>query len=348
MQTMQIENANLILFDSDDYTSTLILDVLARMALTSVRHVRSALNLPETIQSACPDLVIFNYHSEHPDSVIICNTIRLICPEAAIIAIASPGPALKSVRKVASSTGCIDEILEKPLSEELMCLAVKDLLKNKLLKKELESRTEKLEMMLPEAVLNVVNHASANEAEMFEAAVLFSDIRGSSRLIQEMPARDFFKLLNEFLSEQSRLIKQYEGSVIKYTGDGVMAIFRGMGRSYLALRCGLELVESSKSSNLDCGVGISEGLVLAGLIGDAHQSGQRRQYDVIGANVHLASRLCTMANAGEVIATKRINQAARVNTPEPRDIGSINVRGFDADIECIAFDINHNTRSIHP
>jgi adenylate cyclase len=172
---------------------------------------------------------------------------------------------------------------------------------------------------------------------MFEAAVLFTDIRGSSRLIRELPPREFFLRLNQVLSAQTKQISRFEGSVIKYTGDGVMAIFRGMGRSYMALRCGLELASMSHTQELPFGIGIAEGLVLAGLIGDSNHAGQRHQYDVISATVNLASRLCGLAGEGEVMTTRNIEAAARFATPVARPIDGVAIRGFDRKIDCVAF-----------
>lgn len=335
-----MQTDRLLLVDSDSYTSSVIIDDLQRRNIRDIQHVAYALELPKVLQLTKPDVVIFNYHSHHPDSLIACSSIKLISPHSAIIVIASPGPALKAVRELAKQAECIDVIIEKPLSDERFYMAVEDLLKVRLATRELEVRADKLSRLVPEGALSTLDSEFDEEAELFEAAVLFTDIRGSSQLIREMPPREFFDMLNQLLSAQAKRIQQYEGSVIKYTGDGVMAIFKGMGRSYLALRCGLELAAESKTQKLACGIGITEGLVLAGLIGDSHQSGQRRQYDVIGANVHLAARLCGMANPGEVITTKRVSNIARLSSPEPREIGGISIRGFDNGIDCVAFDLN--------
>lgn len=105
----------------------------------------------------------------------------------------------------------------------------------------------------------------------------------------------------------------------------------------MALRCALDLAGASNSHELPFGVGVAEGLVLAGLIGDSSLAGQRRQYDVIGATAHLAARLCGMANSGEVIATRSINTVAKISSPLPRSIGNQSIRGFDSGIDCVAF-----------
>jgi adenylate cyclase len=206
----------------------------------------------------------------------------------------------------------------------------------------LQKRADRLANIVPEAALNAVDSDSKvlNEAEMNEAAVLFTDIRGSSEAIISFAPRDFFKELNNTLSIQSKIIRDHEGAIVKYTGDGVMAIFKGMGRSHLALRAGMALAKDSQSATLSYGVGVAEGLVLSGLIGDANHAGQRQQYDVIGATVHLAARLCSMAQPGELIATQNVYNAAHLQTPNAREIGVINVRGFEEGVQCIAFQPN--------
>ena len=330
-------NARLMLIDSDAYTSSVLLEGLARRGYVNVEAVTNALELPALLESAKPDMVIFNYPSDQPESLSVCTIIKLMAPQTAIIVIVSPGPALKTVRNWSQKTQCIDVLIEKPLSDERFFMALRDLLQVKVSLRELQLKTERLSKLVPEGAMSAVESGVDSEAELFEAAVLFTDIRGSSQLIRKMPPRSFFKLLNHTLSEQSHQIRQQQGSVIKYTGDGVMAIFRGMGRSYLALRCALDLAAASNSNELPFGVGVAEGLVLAGLLGDSGQAGQRRQYDVIGATAHLAARLCGMANSGEVIATRSINAVAKISSPLPRSIGNQSIRGFDSGIDCVAF-----------
>ncbi len=334
----------LLLIDSDDYTASVLLAELAKRGFDNTAAVSRALDLPKFLGASKPDAVIFNYQSDKPDSLNVCTTIRLLAPQAAVIAIVSPGPALKALRVWSEQTQCIDAIIEKPLSDERFFMTLNDMLKVKVLLRDLQNKTQRLSNLLPEGALAVVDGAAnnANEAEFFEGVVLFTDIRESSQLIRKMPPRDFFQLLNDVLSAQAGQIAQHQGAVVKYTGDGLMAVFRGMGRSYLALRCALALASLSDSRKVPFGVGVAEGLLLAGLIGDFNQAGKRRQYDVIGATANLSARLCSMAGAGEVIATRSINMVAKVSSPEPRAIGSVSVKGFDAEIDCVAFNPSNN------
>lgn len=63
-------------------------------------------------------MVIFNYHSDTLDSLIVCGTVKLMAPLAAVVAIVSPGPALKTVRGWAKQTKSIDVVIEKPLTDD--------------------------------------------------------------------------------------------------------------------------------------------------------------------------------------------------------------------------------------
>jgi adenylate cyclase len=180
--------------------------------------------------------------------------------------------------------------------------------------------------------------APAADQDLFEAAVLFSDMRGSSDLITRMAPRDFFRLLNGSLSAQAGCIRGFGGEVVKYTGDGVMAVFRGIGRASLALRCALELARAcERQSGLPFGIGVADGPVLAGFVGPEGPA-ERRHYDVIGATVHLAARLCAMAGSGEVLATCALHGASQVQASALRSMGLVPVPGFPDAIECVAFE----------
>ena len=336
-----------MLVDSDAYTRGVLLETLAQRGYDDVKIVSNALELPAMLESSQPDVMIFNYQSDKPDSLSACTTVKLMSPQAAIIAIVSPGPALKDVRAWSQRTRCIDVVIEKPLSDERFFMTLRDLLQVKMSLRELQSQTQRLSNLVPEGALSAAESNVDAEGELFEAVVLFTDVRGSTQLIRKMPPRSFFRLLNQSLSAQSSQIRQYQGSVIKYTGDGLMAIFRGTGKSYVALRCALDLARDSNKQELPLGVGLAKGLVLAGLIGDSNRAGQRRQYDVIGATVHLAARLCGMANPGEVITTESINAVAKVDSPAARSIGDVSIRGFNRGIDCIAFNPSKDSTGVH-
>ena len=327
----------IVLVDNDADTASALLAELGRRGLDGVTVVPTAALLAPLLTGGETDVVIVNHRYLQDGALAACNVARRLAPDCATLVATAPGPALAQVRAWARESLSVDVIVEKPFAGERFYGALTELLATRASARESRGRAERLANLLPAGALAKVDTLFDAQAELFDAAVLFTDIRESTRLITGMAPRQFFELLNAVLSEQSACIQAGQGSVVKYTGDGVMAVFRGMGRSYLALRCGLELAAMSSSQRLPFGVGVAQGLVLAGMIGDARRTGQRRQYDVIGATAHLAARLCAHAEPGEVVTTCSINAVARVQTPLPRPIQKVSIRGFDSPIDCVAF-----------
>ncbi len=284
-----------------------------------------------------PLVVILNFQYQHRESLADCAIAKKLAPGAAILVIASAGPAVKAVRSWAKESQSVDVVIEKPLSDERFFLVLRDLVEARQTSIQLQTRARQLENLLPSDAVAAIDQKRSEEAEMFQATVLFTDIRRSTDSITQLSPAAFFALLNRSLSAQSVQINAFQGVVIKYTGDGVFAVFRGMGHSFLALRSAIALAQSENQNLLPFGVGVAEGLVLAGFIGDSNKAGLRRQYDVIGATVNLAARLCSTAKSGEVVTTAQVQRAARVMSPPARDVGVINVRGFDAGVSCVAF-----------
>ena len=336
-----------MLVDGNDYTASVLIEDLRRRGLGFIHWAASSMDAPRVLTACDPDVVVVNYHSDQSDNLMVCSTIKLLAPLARVVVIASPGPALKAVRHWAKQTSSIDVIIEKPLSDERFFTAVMNLLRVKAAARDSDARVARLTSLVPEGALSVMDNGFGDEAEILDAAVIFTDIRGSSRLIRDTPPQVFFENLNALLSAQAALVRVHQGAVVKYTGDGMLAIFRGMGRSYLALRCGLAIAGLNGKHPFPFGIGIAQGLVLAGFIGDSTQAGQKRQYDVIGVTVHMAARLCELASAGEVIATQGLNKAARITSPVPRLVTGVMVRGLDVETDCLAF-TPENTEPTQP
>lgn len=171
-----------------------------------------------------------------------------------------------------------------------------------------------------------------------EHAILFTDIRRSTQLLATRPLPDWFEAINRSLSDQGARVRAAGGSVVKYTGDGLLASFRGRGRAHHALRCAISLQELDADAeyrdDLRIGIGLAEGLVMSGPIGEP---GGGRQYDVIGATVHLAARLCALAEAGEIVTTPRLARSAGMAEGIRPATRSTSLRGFPEPVEYVSF-----------
>lgn len=133
------------------------------------------------------------------------------------------------------------------------------------------------------------------------ASVLFSDIRKFTTISEELGAKETVSMLNDYLTVMVDAIFKHEGILDKYIGDAIMALFGAPFASERdadnALNTANEMIHLLHEFNgrrrqqgkreIDIGVGISTGELIAGNIG----SPKRMEYTVIGDTVNLAARL---------------------------------------------------------
>ncbi len=133
--------------------------------------------------------------------------------------------------------------------------------------------------------------------------VMFSDIRGFTSISEKLPAEQLAKLLNEYLTPMTNLVFQHQGTLDKYIGDALMAIYGAPAdQPDHALKCcrtAMAMVrelarlqerwrmEGRGWPPIDIGIGINSGPMVVGNMG----ADQRFDYTVVGDNVNLASRL---------------------------------------------------------
>ncbi len=123
------------------------------------------------------------------------------------------------------------------------------------------------------------------------ATVLFTDIVGSSALAAEIGDRRWRDLLDEHDHAVAQLVVAFAGTLIKTTGDGVLATFDGPGR---ALRCADAIREAVLRLGLDVRCGLHTGEV------------ERRGDDITGMAVVIARRICDLAGAGEILVSRTV------------------------------------------
>ena len=134
-----------------------------------------------------------------------------------------------------------------------------------------------------------------------DLTVLFSDIRGFTTISEGMTPEELVHLLNEYLTVMTDVVFKYDGTLDKYIGDAVMAIFGAPvereNHPANACHAALEMMDELKKLNekwlkegkkpLNIGIGINTGMMMVGNMG----SEQRFDYTVMGDAVNLGSRL---------------------------------------------------------
>ena len=145
------------------------------------------------------------------------------------------------------------------------------------------------------------NPESMLTGENRHVAILFSDIRGFTTISETMRPDELVTSLNRYFSMMVDIIVARNGTVDKYIGDAIMALFgapvRSENDSLLSVLAGLEMAQALEVFNEEqkakgkkefhIGIGINYGEVTVGNIG----SEKKMNYTVIGDNVNLASRL---------------------------------------------------------
>ena len=144
---------------------------------------------------------------------------------------------------------------------------------------------------------------------------LFSDARGFTSLSEKMSPEDVVRLMNVYLNLQAKVIHQFGGTIDKFVGDEVMAIFEGRGNEINAVRAAVEIQSYCKELNaarqasgektISIGIGLNNGEVVMGNMG----SEDHMDYTVIGDNINIAARMCGIAQPGMVLASKAIAEA---------------------------------------
>ncbi|MBM3473395.1 MAG: adenylate/guanylate cyclase domain-containing protein [Armatimonadetes bacterium] len=180
--------------------------------------------------------------------------------------------------------------------------------------------------------------------ETRSVTVMFADIRGFGRLTERMAPQDVVAILNDYLSAMIDVVFEYGGTLDKFIGDALMAVWgapverpddaANAVRAAVALRdCVAALSRARGEVGLplaDIAIGINSGEVVAGNVGDI----RRMEYTVIGDEVVVAARLQAVASAGPAqILLGQNTYAAVADLVEARPLGAIPVRHRDQPVE---------------
>ena len=177
--------------------------------------------------------------------------------------------------------------------------------------------------------------------------VLFADIRGFTSLSEQMDAREVVDLLNDFFGVMTAAIFQSNGTLDKFIGDCVMALFgapipseRSPRNALVAAvrmqqqvaRLGAERVQRGLAP-MRIGIGLHHGPAVVGNIGSA----ERMQYTAIGDTVNIAARLVSRAEPGQILVSEAMYKAAG-GSDLFHDLGQVSVKGRDAQVRVYSVD----------
>ncbi|HEX5609479.1 MAG TPA: adenylate/guanylate cyclase domain-containing protein [Solirubrobacterales bacterium] len=177
--------------------------------------------------------------------------------------------------------------------------------------------------------------STRDDAERKQVTVLFADVSGSMDLAEQQDPEEWRKIMQRFFALLTESVTRFGGTVDKFTGDGIMAIF-GAPVAYedhaqRACYAALQMLDDvsgyaaelrrGQGLNFSTRIGINSGEVVAGAIGDGDGA-----YTAIGHTVGLAQRMEALAEPGKAYVTEHTAELAH-GFLDLTDLGAFEIKG---------------------
>lgn len=317
----------------------LLADVLAAKGY-AIATAKSGLEALEVIEANRPDLVLLDVMMPGMSGYEVCEKIRADPRHAMlpVVLVTALDPAKERARGLDSGA---DDFLSKPVSQVELLARVRSLLRIKILYDEVQAQkadlsdwNAKLEQRVLDGVKKLESLGrlkrffSPQLAELIvaggaddplrshrrEITVVFLDLRGFTAFTETADPEEVMGVLSEYHAAMGRLILEHEGTLERFTGDGIMIFFNDPvpvpDAASRAARMALEMQRdvatlgkgwARRGYDLRLGIGIAQGFATIGSIGFSG----RIDYGAIGTVTNLAARLCGEAAGGETLLSQR-------------------------------------------
>jgi len=169
-----------------------------------------------------------------------------------------------------------------------------------------------------------------------EVTVVMCDLRGFTSFTEISEPEEVMAVLGEYHESLGELIFQYEGTLERFAGDGILIVFNDpipcADHTERAVRLAVDMRDQvsklatqwrGRGHDLGFGIGIAVGYATLGQVGFA----RRREYTAIGSVINLASRLCDEAKPGQIVISQRVLTAVEPWV-EAAPLGEMNLKGF--------------------
>lgn len=216
---------------------------------------------------------------------------------------------------------------------------------NKLREERIKSHLERyVPSQVVQAILEAKGDISLTPARK-EISILFSDIRNFTSQCEELLPEVIVSYLNEYFTHMVEEIFNHQGTVNKFVGDMIVALFGAPSpvedSEKLAVQTAISMQKRIQDipiswvrERFNTGIGISSGKVVVGNIGSPHHM----DYTAIGDEVNTASRLQSLAKGGQILVSRSIYEATQ-HSFSFKEYGLINIKGKRKAIE--VFEVLH-------
>ena len=316
-----------------------------------------------------PDLILLDIMMPKIDGIEVCQRLKAdtSLPFMPIIMVTAKADS-KDI--VAGLEAGADEYLTKPVDQAALVARVKSMLRIKTLHDTAQEQAARLEVQAAQLAewnrtleqrvaeqLTALDRMgrlkrffSPNLAELLissggeqlleshrrEVTVVFCDLRGYATFAGATEPEEVMGILREYHAALGELIFRYEGTLERFTGDGLMVFFNDPvpcpDPTARAVRMAVGMRQQmreltgqwqQRGHSLDFGVGIAQGNATLGMIGFEG----RVDYAAIGPVTNLAARLCAEARGGQILISQRVYMALE-ELLEAEPLGEFSLKGF--------------------
>ena len=200
-------------------------------------------------------------------------------------------------------------------------------------------RIERLKRFLAPQIAEAIVSSGGEailESHRRDIVVLFCDMRGYTGFSETAEPEDVMAVLREYHNALGPLIHRYEGTLDRFTGDGMLVVFNDPvpcpDAALRAVRLAVDMREAvaalagswaGRGHEIGFGVGIAQGYATLGRIGFEG----RFDYTAIGTVTNVAARLCAEARNGQILVTQRV-AAAVAGLAEIEPLGDLVLKGL--------------------
>jgi class 3 adenylate cyclase len=188
------------------------------------------------------------------------------------------------------------------------------------------------------------------ESHRRDIAVVFCDLRGFTAFSETAEPEEVMSILREYHAGLGALIYKFEGTIERFSGDGIMVLFNDPlpcpAPSVRAVRMAIEMRDCiaclaakwhKQGHELGFGIGIAYGYATLGCVGFEGCF----QYSVTGTVANLAARLCDQAKSGEILVDSKVHAAVE-SLAELEPAGELTLKGLHRPVRA------YNVRELRP
>ncbi|HWC03675.1 MAG TPA: response regulator [Methylomirabilota bacterium] len=357
---MSQDGAALLVVDDNEDNLYTLTQRLRREGYTNLASARDGRQALELLRARPFDLVLLDVMMPELNGYQVLEALKADDRLRAI-----PVIMISAVDELESVIRCIElgatDYLPKPFNPTLLRARIGACLEKKRLHDQLVEWSRTLEQRVRDKVTEVERLGrlkrffSPQLAELIvaggaedplkthrrEITVVFLDLRGFSTFAETTEPEEVMGVLREYHAAMGQLILEHEGTLERFTGDGMMIFFNDpvavdqpAGRALrmaVAMRDRvreLSVAWRKRGHDLGLGVGIAEGYATIGAIGFEG----RWDYGAIGTVTNLAARLCGEAKAGQILVSPRVAGAAE-ELVDLEPVGALSLKGFLKPVE---------------